>query len=51
MIPLAKKLKECGVLGLSGDEYLRNAEANRLEWEQRGNDVVSEMLSSIVAGK
>ena len=36
VIPLAKKLKECGVFGVSSDEYLAYAQANRNEWETRG---------------
>ncbi|CAB9517946.1 Receptor-type guanylate cyclase gcy [Seminavis robusta] len=40
IIPLAKKLKECGVFGVSSDEYLDYALANRREWEARGQDVV-----------
>ena len=33
IIPLAKKLKDCGVFGVSSDEYLNYAERNRQEWE------------------
>ncbi|CAB9514914.1 Receptor-type guanylate cyclase gcy [Seminavis robusta] len=44
IIPLAKKLKECGVFGVSCDEYLNYALANRKEWESRGEDEVAEML-------
>ena len=32
-IPLAKKLKECGVFGVSSGEYLDYARKNRQEWE------------------
>jgi hypothetical protein len=42
-IPLAKKLKECGVFGVSCDEYLNYAVTNRKEWEERGEEVVAEM--------
>jgi 3'5'-cyclic nucleotide phosphodiesterase len=42
VIPLAKKLKECGVFGDSGDEYSTFAEKNRQEWEMKGNDVARE---------
>jgi hypothetical protein len=42
-IPLAKKLKECGVFGVSCDEYLNYALANRREWEARGEEMVTEM--------
>jgi hypothetical protein len=40
---LAKKLKECGVFGVSCDEYLNYALANRREWEARGEEVVVEL--------
>ena len=44
IIPLAKKLKDCGVFGVSSDEYLNYATRNRNEWESRGQTVVAEML-------
>lgn len=44
IIPLAKKLKECGVFGVSSDEYLNYAIANRREWEMKGESVVAEMM-------
>lgn len=44
IIPLAKKLKDCGVFGKSSGEYLNYAEQNRAEWESRGQEVVAEML-------
>lgn len=47
IIPLAKKLKDCGVFGKSSDELLQYARANRAEWESRGEAVVAEMLESI----
>uniref|UniRef100_A0A7R9WY55 PDEase domain-containing protein n=1 Tax=Craspedostauros australis TaxID=1486917 RepID=A0A7R9WY55_9STRA len=46
IIPLAKKLKECGVFGKSSDEYLNYAMTNRKEWERRGEEVVAEMVQS-----
>jgi len=42
IIPLAKKLKECGVFGVSSDEYLTYAINNRTEWESKGQEVVKE---------
>ena len=45
IIPLAKKLKECGVFGVASDEYLNYAQANRLEWEKKGREVVQMYLS------
>jgi 3'5'-cyclic nucleotide phosphodiesterase len=47
IIPLAKKLKECNVFGVSSDEYLNYAEKNRAEWEARGREVVREMSSDM----
>lgn len=40
VIPLVGKLKECGVFGVSGDEYLDYALANRREWEKKGQSIV-----------
>lgn len=47
IIPLAKKLRECGVFGVSSDEYLNYAIQNRKEWEVRGPEVVSEMVEQL----
>eukprot|EP00977_Amphora_coffeiformis_P022504 scaffold10917_cov155-Amphora_coffeaeformis.AAC.5 len=49
IIPLAKKLKDCGIFGVSSDEYLQYAEKNRREWEQRGKHIVSEMIEEAMA--
>jgi hypothetical protein len=49
IIPLAKKLKECGVFGVSSDEYLNYALKNRKEWEARGLEVVAEMKEAVTA--
>jgi hypothetical protein len=43
IIPLAKKLKDCGMFGVSSDEYLQYAEKNRKEWEEKGEQIVNEM--------
>jgi hypothetical protein len=48
IIPLAKKLKDCGVFGISSDEYLNYAMKNREEWELRGQEVVMEMIEAVV---
>lgn len=40
IIPLARKLKDCGVFGVSSDEYLNYAQKNRMEWERKGQEVV-----------
>ena len=43
IIPLAKKLKECNVFGVSSDEYLNYAQDNRDEWAQKGPQIVEEL--------
>lgn len=45
IIPLTRKLKECGVFGASSSEYLDRAQRNRAEWTIRGREVVSEMVA------
>jgi 3'5'-cyclic nucleotide phosphodiesterase len=47
VIPLAKKLADCGVFGVSSDEYLTYAIKNRDEWEARGEEVVLEMIETV----
>jgi hypothetical protein len=47
ILPLAKKLKECNVFGVSSDEYLNYALQNRAEWEQCGEEIVAEMMSQL----
>ena len=44
-IPLAKKLKDCGVFGVSSDEYLNYAMKNREEWARKGEAVTAEMVA------
>jgi len=44
IIPLAKKLKECNVFGVSSDECLIYALRNREEWKIRGKEIVAEMV-------
>ena len=43
IIPLAKKLDECGVFGVSSHEYRQYALANRDEWVTKGQQIVLEM--------
>eukprot|EP00538_Stauroneis_constricta_P012399 CAMPEP_0119555948 /NCGR_PEP_ID=MMETSP1352-20130426/8025_1 /TAXON_ID=265584 /ORGANISM="Stauroneis constricta, Strain CCMP1120" /LENGTH=1580 /DNA_ID=CAMNT_0007602821 /DNA_START=211 /DNA_END=4953 /DNA_ORIENTATION=- len=47
VIPLAKKLKDCGVFGVSSDEYLNYALANRAEFEEKGESIVKEMMNKV----
>lgn len=47
VIPLANKLGECGVFGVSGDEYLTYAKLNRAEWEQKGIEETRKMIRKV----
>jgi class 3 adenylate cyclase len=47
IIPLAKKLKNCGVFGVSSEEYLNYALQNRREWEAKGQGIVEEMVQAL----
>ena len=47
IIPLATKLKECGVFGTAGDEYLGNAIRNKTEWIEKGEAIVKEFEAKI----
>ena len=49
VIPLARKLKECGVFGVSSAEYLNYALENRDEWERKGVEVCKRMVESFEA--
>ena len=51
VIPLARKLKECGVFGVSSDEYLNYALQNREEWRSRGKEIVAEYVEGIAYNK
>jgi hypothetical protein len=44
---LAKKLKDCGVFGVSSDEYLNYSLRNRREWESKGRQLVEEMVEKV----
>eukprot|EP00980_Cylindrotheca_fusiformis_P025175 scaffold13215_cov114-Cylindrotheca_fusiformis.AAC.4 len=46
IIPLAKKLESCGVFGVSSDEYLNYAIANREEWVREGEAIVQQYLDN-----
>mmetsp|Transcript_15174 Transcript_15174/g.37208 ORF Transcript_15174/g.37208 Transcript_15174/m.37208 type:complete len:298 (-) Transcript_15174:63-956(-) len=45
VIPLAKKLDNCGVFGVSSHEYLNYATANRDEWIREGESIVQQFLA------
>lgn len=44
IIPLAKKLRDCGVFGPTSDENLNYAKSNRAQWEKEGRGIVLKML-------
>lgn len=44
MIPLAKKLDECGVFGVASDEGLFHAMENRRQWKVDGERIVQDMI-------
>jgi 3'5'-cyclic nucleotide phosphodiesterase len=44
IIPLAKKLKNCGVFGACSDEYLNYALQNRSEWADKGQEIVQKFV-------
>ena len=44
IIPLAKKLKECGVFGSAASEYLDYAVENRRRWEEEGTEIARKMV-------
>ena len=47
IIPLAKKLKDCGVFGVSSDEYLQYATLNRNEWELKGEAALEDYRNEV----
>ena len=48
VIPLAGKLRECGVFGVSSDEYLNYAVQNRNEWERKGKQCVEDFKAKCI---
>jgi hypothetical protein len=46
VLPLVQKLKQFEVVGVTTDEYMTYAKANRKEWETKGHDLVSKYLES-----
>jgi hypothetical protein len=47
IIPLAKKLKECGVFGMTSDEFLKYAVENRKRWELEGDQVLEGFMKRV----
>ena len=51
VIPLANKLKDCGVFGVSSAECLTYATENRARWEAEGEQIVADMLATHLSPK
>jgi hypothetical protein len=49
LIPLAKKLKECGVFGVASDEYLSYVTQNKAEFVTKGKELVKTYLANFHA--
>ena len=49
VIPLARKLKDCGVFGVSSDEYLNYAQQNRKIWTDKGEQLVEELIGQVTS--
>merc|ERR1711865_36680 len=49
IIPLATKLQECEVFGVTCDEFLDFANENRNEWSVKGREIVAQMLDDITS--
>lgn len=47
VVPLARKLKECGVFGASSDEYLNYVQSNRNEWATKGDQIVQDLVLQV----
>ena len=47
IIPLSKKLRDCGVFGPTSAENLNNAMNNRKMWEKNGRKIIKEMLQRV----
>jgi class 3 adenylate cyclase len=47
IIPLAKKLKECGVFGANSAAFLDFANDNRVEWESKGRTIVHTWIEEL----
>jgi hypothetical protein len=45
IIPLAQKLKTCGVFGDLSDQYLNAAKNNRQKWEENGFELVKQYMA------
>ena len=47
VLPLARKLKDAKIFGVSSEEYYNYALRNREEWEDKGREVVTYMSERV----
>lgn len=47
IIPLSKKLRDCGVFGPTSDENLNYATNNRNMWVKTGEEITKKMLERV----
>ena len=47
VIPLAQRLRESGIFGMEGDEFVQYAVENRTRWEEEGHEIINEMIELI----
>ena len=47
IIPMAQKLKDCGMFGAAGNSYLQFALSNRQQMHAQGKALVNEMISQV----
>jgi hypothetical protein len=47
VIPLSKKIRDCGVFGPTSDENLNYATNNRNTWIKEGEAIVADMLTRV----
>ncbi|KAL7466151.1 hypothetical protein ACHAXS_009586 [Conticribra weissflogii] len=47
VLPLAEKMKTCGVFGELGGAFYRNAISIRDRWEREGEEITKEMIASV----
>jgi hypothetical protein len=51
VIPLSKKLNDCGIFGQASADYLHNAMQNRKEWEEKGEEIVASYVAEMKAAE
>lgn len=47
VIPMASKMKDCGLFDISNEDFLAHAESNREQWKNQGKREIAKMLSNI----